>query len=306
MLHEAFVEAPVLDAPALALDVAVAHVDLRSLGKARELLVRRLRREHARRGLAEVLQPHREAPLIERMEFHEAGPGLVEQDVVAQMADALHDPLGVVDRAVIGALLDHRDAERALALPGLGVLDQRIGADALADRRFVEGVGADRADQPEGVALGGQEDRHAAAQQQRAVMRGLVVVAVEQHEIVLGDETGQHDLVRGRRAVEHEIGLLRAEDRRRLLLRLQRRPLVGEEIAEFEDRIVEVVAEHRLAEMLDEDAADRAAGVEDAAVVAGAGPELIALFGVVDERAEERRLQSFGVLLEAARRDSWR
>ena len=132
---------------ALALDVAVAHVDLRGLREARELLVRRLRRDDARRRFAEVLEPHREAPLVERMEFHEAGPGLVEQDVVAQMADALNDPLGVVDRAVIGALLDHRDAERPLALPGLGILDQRIGADALADRRFVERVGADRADQ---------------------------------------------------------------------------------------------------------------------------------------------------------------
>ncbi len=51
--------------------------------------------------------------------------------------------------------------------------------------------------------------------------------------------------------------------------------------------------------MLDEDAADRAAGVEDAAVVAGAGPQLVALLGVVDQRAEERRLQRLGVLLEA-------
>ena len=65
----------------------------------------------------------------ERMEFHEAGPGLVEQDVIAEMADLREDHLGVVDRAVIGALLDHRDAEGPLALPGVLVRDQRIGAD---------------------------------------------------------------------------------------------------------------------------------------------------------------------------------
>ena len=52
--------------------------------------------------------------------------------------------------------------------------------------------------------------------------------------------------------------------------------------------------------MLHEDAADRAAVVEDAAVVARAGPELVALLGVVDERAEERRLQRLGILREAA------
>ena len=109
----------------------------------------------------------------------------------------------------------------------------------------------------------------------------------------------EHDLVRRRGAVEHEIGLFGPEDGRRLLLRLQRRPLVGEKIAEFEDRIVEVVAKDRLAQMLDEDPADRAPAVEDAAVVAGAGPELVAFLLVIDERAEERGLQRVGILLEA-------
>ena len=215
------------------------------------------------------------------------------------MADALQDALRVVDRAVVGALLDHRHAERPLALPGVLVLHQRIGPDALADRLLVEILGADRADQAVGVAVGRQIDRNSAAHQQRALMRGLVVVAVEQDEVAFGDEVGQHDLVRRRRAVEHEIGLFRSEDRRRLFLRLQRRPFVGQEVAELENRIVEVVAEDRLAQMLHEDAADRAAAVEDAAIVSRAGPELVALLGVVDQRAEERRLQRLGILLEA-------
>ena len=112
VLHEAFVEAAVLDAPALALDVAILHVDLRGLREAGELLVGRLRRDDAGRSLVETLQPHREAALVDRMELHESRPGLVEQDVVAEMADALDDRLRVVDRAVVGALLDDRDAER--------------------------------------------------------------------------------------------------------------------------------------------------------------------------------------------------
>ncbi len=107
------------------------------------------------------------------------------------------------------------------------------------------------------------------------------------------------DLVGRGRAVQDEIGLLRPEDVGCLLLRLKRRPLVGQQVAELEDGIVEIVAEHRLAEMLHEDPPDRASRIEDAAVVAGAGPELVALLGVVDERAEERRLQRLGVLLEA-------
>ena len=66
---------------------------------------------------------------------------------------------------------------------------------------------------------------------------GLVVVAVEQHQVVFGDQIAEHDLVGGRSAVEDEIGLLGAEDRRRLLLRLQRRPLVREQVAELEKRL---------------------------------------------------------------------
>src|SRR3546814_14965798 len=66
--------------------------------------------------------------------FRSAGPGLVEQDVIAQMADPLDHHLRVVDGAVIGALLQHGDAERPFALPGLLVGDQRMVADLLADR----------------------------------------------------------------------------------------------------------------------------------------------------------------------------
>ena len=88
-----FVEAAMLDAPPLALDMAVADVDLRGLREARELLVRRLRRDDAGRIGVECSKPHREAAGIERVEFHEARPGFVEQDVVAEMADLLDDPL---------------------------------------------------------------------------------------------------------------------------------------------------------------------------------------------------------------------
>ena len=298
-MHEAFVEAAVLDAPPLPLDVAVAPMDLRRLREARELLVGRLGGDNPGRFRSKAGEAHGVAPLVERVELHEAGPGLVEHDVVAETPDALENAVGVVDRAVVGALLDHGDAERPLALPGVLVLHQRIGSYPFADRFLVEILGADGADEAVGVAVGGQIDRYSAGHQQGALVGRLVVVAVEQDEVALGDEIGQHDLVGGRGAVQHEIGFFRAEYRRGLLLRLQSRAFVGQEVAELEDRVVEVVAEDRFAQMLHEDAADRAATVEDAAVVAGAGPELVALLGIVDERAEERRLQRLGVLLEA-------
>src|SRR5208283_342934 len=118
-------------------------------------------------------------------------------------------------------------------------------------------------------------------------MRGLVVVAVEEDEIVLGDEIAKDDLVRGRRAVQHKIGLFRAEDRGRRFLCGERRAFMSQEVAELEHRIVEVVAKDRFAEMLPEDAADWTAAVKNPAIMARAGPKLIAFLGVIHEGAEE-------------------
>ena len=39
-----------------------------------------------------------------------------------------------MDRSVIGALFDHRDAEWTLLAPGLRILDQGMVADAVAQR----------------------------------------------------------------------------------------------------------------------------------------------------------------------------
>ncbi len=289
-----------LDPPPLPANVAVLHVDLRRLRKARELLVGRLRRDDAGRLFIEVAQPHGKAAGIDRMELHEAGPGLVEEDVLAERADAREQLLRVVDGAVVGALLDDRGAERARTPPGFRILDQGIVADRFADGALVECGRLYRSDQAVGVAVGRQVDRNAAAEQQRAVVRRLVVVAVEQHEVVLRDQCREHDLVRRRGAVEDEIGLLRPEDRGCLFLRRQGRAFVGEQVTELDDRVVEIGAEHRLAHVLHEDAADRAAAVEDAAVMAGTGPQLVAFLPVVDERAEKRRLQRLGILLETA------
>src|ERR1700733_8312816 len=233
------------------------------------------------------------------MELHEARPSLVEHDIVAKAPDALDDALGVVDRAVIGALFDYRGAEGTFAFPRLFVGHQGVVANALAYRRLVQIFRANGANESVGVAVGRQINRNAATRHQRALVRRLMVVAVEQHQIALSNEIGAYNFIRRRGAVEHEIGLLGAEDRRRLFLRLKRRPLVGQKIAELEDRIVEVVAKDRFAQMLDKDASDRAAAVEDAAVEAWGSHQLVAFLLVVDERAEERRLQRVGVLLEA-------
>src|SRR5258708_7878303 len=137
-----------LDPPALAFDVPVAHMDLRGLREARELFVGRLGCDNPGRGVAKIAQAHGEPVLVERMKLHEASPGLVEHDVVAKTADALDDAFGVVDRAVIGALFDYRRAERTFAIPRLLVLHERVVANALTYRRLVEILRANRANEP--------------------------------------------------------------------------------------------------------------------------------------------------------------
>ena len=72
----------------------------------------------------------------------------------------------------------------------------------------------------------------------------LVIVAVEQHEIALGDQRLQRNLVRGRGPIQDKVGALGAEDLRRLLLRAQRGTLMGQQVAKLEHRIVEIIAEH--------------------------------------------------------------
>src|SRR5262245_50811614 len=75
---------------------------------------------------------------------------------------------------------------------------------------------------------------------------------------------------------------------------------MDQEVAELKNRIIEVIAENRLSEVLYEDASDGTTVVEHSAVMARAGPQLVALDSVVDQRTEERRLQSLRVLFETA------
>ena len=84
---------------------------------------------------------------------------------------------GVVDSAVVGAELDDRRAERA----GFVGAFRRHFADLLAQVAFVEAVRVDAADKAERVAGGLQIHRRGTGTDQRAVVVGFMVVAIEQH-----------------------------------------------------------------------------------------------------------------------------
>jgi hypothetical protein len=66
---------------------------------------------------------------------------------------------------------------------------------------------------------------------------------------------------------------------------------VRQEIAKFEDRIVEIVTEDRFPQMLSEDTANWAAAVENTAIVSWTGPQLVSFLGVIHKCAEKGCLQ---------------
>ena len=237
--------------------------------------------------------------LEQRMEGVVADPGLVPEHVVAEVPDLLQHLAHVVDRAVVGRELDAGEPERALGLVPLLVLDQRVGADLLAQVLLVPGLPVDRADHAEGVARGRQEDRDRAGLHQRALVQGLVVVAVEQHQVAPPQHRVGDDLVGGAGAVQDEVGPVGAEHLGGVALRVGGRALVDQQIAEVDVGIAQVVAEDALAEVLEEELARRRLAVELAALVARAVEGDVGLAVIGHEPAEERRQQAHAVLHEA-------
>ena len=159
----------------------------------------------------ETLKTHRAVIGEQRMERVVADPRFVPQHVVAELADPLHDLTHVVDGAVVCRELDAREAERPCDFRALGSVTS--GFLRICSRRepSSQRVPVDRADHAERVARSRQEDRNGAGLNQRALMQRLVIVAVEQHEVAAAQRCVGDDLVRGRRAVQHEVGAVCAE-----------------------------------------------------------------------------------------------
>ena len=96
----------------LTANMVILFADLRRLREPGLLFVHRLGHENPRIVLVQLQQKrrrfrhHRDKLLV-------ADPGGVKEDVVAQMTDLVDHLTGVVDRPIIGAELNDRQAERA-------------------------------------------------------------------------------------------------------------------------------------------------------------------------------------------------
>ncbi len=185
------------------------------------------------------------------------------------------------------------------ALCRSGSCDQGIGPDPLAEGGLVPGLPIDRADHAERVARRREEHRNRAGLDQRALVQGLVIVAVEQDEVAAPQHRLGDHLVGGAGAVQDEVGLIGAEDAGGVPLRQCRRALVDQQVAEIHVGVAEVVAEDLLPEMLEEELTCRGFAVELPALVAGAVEGDVG-FGVVGgEPAEEGWQQAHAVVHQA-------
>ena len=285
--QERLVEALVLDEAPLAADVLVALVDLGSLREAGALLVDGLGGEEPRHLRPQRGEAHRAVVLEERMEGVVADPGLVPEDVLAQVPDLLQDLADVVDRAVVGRELDAREPEGALRLVPLRVLHQRVRPDLLPEPVLVPGVPVDGADHAEGVSRGGEEDRDRPGLDERALVDGLVVVPVEQDQVPSPQHRVRDHFVRAAGAVQHEVGLVGPEHLRGVALRLRGGALVDQQVAEVHVGIAEIVAEDPLPEVLEEELAGGGLPVELTALVTRAVEGNVGL-GVVGHEPRRR------------------
>ena len=143
------------------------------------------------RILRAQFKKERRAVLHHRNELFVPHPRGVKEDVVAEVTDPVNDLTRIPDRSVIGAELNHREAEGALRFGALRIRFRRDSADVI----LIEAVVIDPADEPIGVPCGFEIHRRGTRLNQGAVLHGLVVIAVVEHQVTRREKRSEHHLV---------------------------------------------------------------------------------------------------------------
>ena len=116
-----------------------------------------------------------------------------------------------------------------------------------------------------------------------------MAVAIHQHQVVTADHRMPDDLVGGRGAVDHEIGVVGAEVAGGTLLGGRQRAGVVEQRPEFGHRHRQIGAQRVFPEELVKRLPHRTLAVGHPPAMARRMPGIVGLRGVLHQRLEERR-----------------
>ena len=286
MQHKRVVQPLVRTEARLTADVVILFMDLRRLREPGLLLVHRLGHENTRIVLVK-LQQERRRFRHHRNKLLVAHPRGVKKDVVTQMADLVDHLAGVVDRPVVGAKLNDRQAERA-SLVGLF---RRRFADQIPQIRVIKAVLVDPADKAKRIARRLKIHRRGARLDQCAVVIRFMVVAVEQHQVAAGQQRVGHHLVGRRRAVQHKVGFVRVEYFRREFLRVLGGAFMDQQIAQLNVGVAHVGAKHVLTEEIIELSPCRVFFEKSPVLVARTGEGTVAHLYILAQGIEKWRQQ---------------
>ena len=227
---------------------------------------------------------------VDRIETRVRVPRFVEVDAIDARIQERRDPPRVVAQAVVGRVGHHR-VDRA-RVGGAG--RERVGANRGLDRRRREPLWRNRTDDAVAIAQRHEVGRDAAGQYQPVLDR-LVAVAIAQRDLPFADRRGEDQPVGCGRTVGHAVAAVGAEDARHVLLVFADRAAVIEQRSEFADADREVGPQQVLAEVVEEDAADRRLEERGAAGVPGRVPRILVFLREPHQRRRERRQQDFEV-----------
>ncbi len=107
---------------------------------------------------------------------------------------------------------------------------------------FIKAVVIDAADKAKRISRRFEIDRRGPRLNQRAVVVGFMVIAVEQHPVTARQQRVADHFIRRRGAVEDKIGFVGIENLRRELLRMLRRAFVDQQIPKLHISIAHIGA----------------------------------------------------------------
>ena len=119
----------------------------------------------------------RRAVLHHRDKLLVAHPGRVKKDVITEMTDGVNHLASVIDCAVIGAQLDHSQAEGAFLI---GFFRSDF-THQTAQILFIEAMSINPTDKAIGIAGCFKINRGCASLKQRTMVVGFMIITVKKH-----------------------------------------------------------------------------------------------------------------------------